>query len=145
MLNIVLFGPPGSGKGTQAKFLEEKYQTPQISTGDLFRFNLKNETELGALVKSYMDKGQLVPDEVTTNMLVDHLDNNPNAQGYIFDGYPRTTSQAEALDKILADKIKRNLENYCNLYEMEYILPSDSSFREDMNLWGKNDEKKRVV
>ena len=104
MLNIVLFGPPGSGKGTQAKFLEEKYQTPQISTGDLFRFNLKNETELGALVKSYMDKGQLVPDEVTTNMLVDHLENNPNPQGYIFDGYPRTTSQAEALDRILTDK-----------------------------------------
>ena len=94
MLNIVLFGPPGSGKGTQAKFLEEKYLTAQISTGDLFRYNLKNDTELGKLAKSYMDKGQLVPDEVTTNMLVDHLDNNPNENGYIFDGYPRTTAQA---------------------------------------------------
>lgn len=104
MLNIVLFGPPGSGKGTQAKFLEEKYSTPQISTGDLFRFNLKNETELGKLAQSYMGKGQLVPDEVTTNMLVDHLDNNPNEHGYIFDGYPRTTAQAQELDKILAEK-----------------------------------------
>ena len=104
MLNIVLFGPPGSGKGTQAKFLEEKYLTSQISTGDLFRYNLKNETDLGKLAQSYMDKGQLVPDEVTTNMLVDHLDNNPNENGYIFDGYPRTTAQAQELDKILADK-----------------------------------------
>lgn len=106
MLNIVLFGPPGSGKGTQAKFLEEKYSTPQISTGDLFRYNLKNETELGQLAKSYMDQGQLVPDEVTTNMLCDHLDNNPNEYGYIFDGYPRTTAQAEELDKILVEKYK---------------------------------------
>jgi len=104
MLNIVLFGPPGSGKGTQAKFLEEKYLTPQISTGDLFRYNLKNDTDLGKLAKSYMDHGQLVPDEVTTNMLCDHLDNNPNQFGYIFDGYPRTTAQAQELDRILAEK-----------------------------------------
>ena len=104
MLNIVLFGPPGSGKGTQAKFLEEKYLTSQISTGDLFRYNLKNDTELGKLAQSYMGKGQLVPDEVTTNMLVDHLENNPNENGYIFDGYPRTTAQAQELDKILAEK-----------------------------------------
>ena len=109
MLNIVLFGPPGSGKGTQAKFLEEKYSTSQISTGDLFRYNLKNETELGKLAQSYMDKGQLVPDEVTTNMLVDHLDNNPNENGYIFDGYPRTTAQAQELDKILADKYNQEV------------------------------------
>lgn len=104
MLNIVLFGPPGCGKGTQAQFLEEKYQTPQISTGDLFRFNLKHDTDLGKLARSYMDNGQLVPDEVTTNMLCDHLDNHPNPQGYIFDGYPRTTAQAVKLDEILADK-----------------------------------------
>ena len=109
MLNIVLFGPPGSGKGTQAKFLEEKYLTSQISTGDLFRYNLKNETDLGKLAQSYMDKGQLVPDEVTTNMLVDHLDNNPNDNGYIFDGYPRTTAQAQELDKILANKYNKEV------------------------------------
>ena len=109
MLNIVLFGPPGSGKGTQAKFLEEKYLTSQISTGDLFRYNLKNETDLGTLAQSYIDKGQLVPDEVTTNMLVDHLDNNPNVNGYIFDGYPRTTAQAQELDKILANKYNQEV------------------------------------
>ena len=104
MLNIVLFGPPGSGKGTQAKFLEQKYQTPQISTGDLFRFNLKNETDLGKKVRAYMDKGSLVPDEITTQMLSDELDKGKSPNGYIFDGYPRTTSQAVALDKILAEK-----------------------------------------
>lgn len=104
MLNIVLFGPPGSGKGTQAKFLEEKYQTPQISTGDLFRYNLKNDTDLGKQAREYMDKGSLVPDEITTNMLIDELDKGKGPKGYIFDGYPRTTSQAEALDKILEDK-----------------------------------------
>ncbi|MBQ0147480.1 MAG: adenylate kinase [Flavobacteriaceae bacterium] len=109
MLNIVLFGPPGCGKGTQAKFLEEKYSTPQISTGDLFRFNLKNETELGKLAQSYMDKGQLVPDEVTTNMLSDHLDKHPNDYGYIFDGYPRTTAQAQKLDEILAEKYNKEV------------------------------------
>ncbi len=106
MLNIVLFGPPGSGKGTQAKFLEEKYQTPQISTGDLFRYNLKNDTDLGKQAREYMDKGSLVPDEITTNMLIDELDKGKGPKGYIFDGYPRTTSQAEALDKILEDKFE---------------------------------------
>lgn len=104
MLNIVLFGPPGSGKGTQAQFIEEKYHTPQLSTGDMFRYNLKNETELGKLAKSYMDKGQLVPDEVTTDMLKSELDKRPDAVGFIFDGYPRTTKQAESLDKILKEK-----------------------------------------
>ena len=73
MINIVLFGPPGSGKGTQAKFLEEKFNLKQLSTGDMFRFNLKNQTELGKLAQSYMDQGHLVPDEVTTNMLRDEL------------------------------------------------------------------------
>ncbi|WP_395091064.1 adenylate kinase [Vaginella massiliensis] len=104
MLNIVLFGPPGSGKGTQAQFLEQKYQTPQISTGELFRYNLKNNTELGQQAREYMDKGSLVPDEITTKMLVQELDKGKGPNGYIFDGYPRTTSQAEALDVILAEK-----------------------------------------
>ena len=90
MINLVLFGPPGAGKGTQAEFLKEKYNLVHISTGDVFRFNIKNETELGVLAKSYIDKGQLVPDEVTINMLGSEVDKNPEAKGFIFDGFPRT-------------------------------------------------------
>lgn len=104
MTNIVLFGPPGAGKGTQAEFLKEKYNLVHISTGDVFRFNIKNETELGLLAKSYIDNGNLVPDEVTINMLESEVDNNPNAKGFIFDGFPRTESQAAALDAFLAKK-----------------------------------------
>ena len=104
MKNIVLFGPPGAGKGTQAEVLKEKYNLVHISTGDVFRFNIKNETELGVLAKSYIDKGQLVPDEVTINMLNAEVDKNPGANGFIFDGFPRTEAQAEALDKLLESK-----------------------------------------
>ena len=104
MINIVLFGKPGAGKGTQAEFLKEKYKLVHLSTGDIFRFNIKNQTELGALAKSYMDKGDLVPDEVTTKMLKDAVNSNEGAQGFLFDGYPRTISQAEALDKFLESK-----------------------------------------
>lgn len=104
MKNIVLFGPPGAGKGTQAEVLKEKYNLVHISTGDVFRFNIKNETELGVLAKSYIDKGQLVPDEVTINMLNAEVDKNPGANGFIFDGFPRTEAQAEALDKLLVSK-----------------------------------------
>jgi len=105
MLNIVLFGPPGAGKGTQAARLVEKYNLYHLSTGDVFRANIKNQTELGSLAKSYMDKGQLVPDEVTIGMLESEVEKNPQAQGFIFDGFPRTNVQAEALEKFL---IKRN-------------------------------------
>jgi adenylate kinase len=101
MLNIVLFGPPGAGKGTQSEKLIEQYQLKHLSTGDIFRANIKGETELGVLAKSYMNKGALVPDEVTINMLKAELDNNPDAKGFIFDGFPRTTPQAEALDALL--------------------------------------------
>lgn len=104
MTNIVLFGPPGAGKGTQAEHLKTKYNLVHISTGDVFRYNIKNETELGMLAKSYMDKGDLVPDEVTINMLEAEVDKNTEANGFIFDGFPRTTSQAEALDAFLAKK-----------------------------------------
>jgi adenylate kinase len=104
MINIVLFGKPGAGKGTQAEFLKEKYNLVHLSTGDIFRFNIKNQTELGMLAKSYMDKGDLVPDEVTTNMLRDAVNSNPDANGFLFDGYPRTISQAEALDAFLESK-----------------------------------------
>ncbi|NAS32313.1 adenylate kinase [Flavobacteriaceae bacterium R38] len=104
MINLVLFGKPGAGKGTQANFLKEKYQLVHISTGDVFRFNIKNETELGNLAKSYMDKGDLVPDEITINMLNAEVEKNPDANGFIFDGFPRTTKQAKALDDLLASK-----------------------------------------
>ncbi|WP_350287133.1 adenylate kinase [uncultured Croceitalea sp.] len=104
MINLVLFGKPGAGKGTQAGFLKEKYNLKHISTGDVFRFNIKNNTELGILAKSYMDKGDLVPDEVTINMLKDEVEKNPDAAGFIFDGFPRTTAQAKALDNFLDSK-----------------------------------------
>ncbi|WP_378186751.1 adenylate kinase [Aquimarina sp. W85] len=104
MINLVLFGPPGAGKGTQAEVLKEKYNLKHISTGDVFRYNIKNATDLGTLAKSYMDKGQLVPDEVTIKMLNAEVDKNPEAQGFIFDGFPRTEAQAEALATLLASK-----------------------------------------
>lgn len=101
MINIVLFGPPGAGKGTQSELLIKKYGFIHISTGDIFRGNIKNSTDLGILAKSFMDKGNLVPDEVTINMLKDAIQKNPSVKGYLFDGFPRTTAQAEALDSLL--------------------------------------------
>jgi adenylate kinase len=104
MINLVLFGKPGAGKGTQAQFLKEQYNLKHISTGDVFRFNIKNGTELGNLAKSYIDKGDLVPDAVTIKMLEDEVGKNPDADGFIFDGFPRTAAQAEALDNFLESK-----------------------------------------
>ncbi len=104
MINLVLFGSPGAGKGTQAKRLEEKYNLIHISTGDVFRHNIKNETELGKLAKSYIDQGQLVPDAVTIDLLKSEVEKNKDAKGFIFDGFPRTTAQAEALDDFLNSK-----------------------------------------
>ena len=101
MINLVLFGKPGAGKGTQASFLKEKYNLKHISTGDVFRYNIKNGTELGTLAKSYIDKGELVPDEVTIKMLQDEVEKNPDASGFIFDGFPRT------LDDFLVSKEMR--------------------------------------
>lgn len=104
MLNIVLFGPPGAGKGTQAVKLVEKYKLVHLSTGDIFRANIKGGTDLGKLAKSYMDKGDLVPDEVTIKMLESEVNKVSNSKGFIFDGFPRTTAQAQALDKFLTGK-----------------------------------------
>jgi len=104
MINIVLFGKPGAGKGTQAEFLKDKYNLVHLSTGDIFRFNIKNDTDLGKLAKTFMDKGDLVPDEVTIKMLQSEVDKNPQAAGFLFDGFPRTIAQAEALDAFLASK-----------------------------------------
>lgn len=104
MINLVLFGKPGAGKGTQAGVLKEKYNLKHISTGDVFRYNMKNGTELGKLAKSYIDRGDLVPDAVTIDMLKAEVEKNPQAAGFIFDGFPRTAAQAEALDNFLESK-----------------------------------------
>ena len=104
MTNLVLFGPPGAGKGTQANFLKEKYDLIHISTGDVFRHNIKNETALGMLAKSFMDKGELVPDQVTIDMLNKEVEKNAGANGFIFDGFPRTNAQAKALDELMDNK-----------------------------------------
>ncbi|MBK7936416.1 MAG: adenylate kinase [Lewinellaceae bacterium] len=102
MINLVLFGPPGSGKGTQANKLVEKFNLIHISTGDLFRYEMGNDTPLGREAKSYISKGELVPDEVTIGMLRNKVEAHPDARGFIFDGFPRTIRQAEALDALLA-------------------------------------------
>ena len=104
MINLVLFGPPGAGKGTQSERLVNRYELVHLSTGDIFRKNIKEATALGTLAKSYMDKGNLVPDEVTINMLKAELEAYPNAKGFIFDGVPRTSPQAAALDAMLSEK-----------------------------------------
>lgn len=99
-MNIILLGAPGAGKGTQATKIADKYGMPHISTGDIFRYNIKNETEIGLLAKSYIDKGQLVPDEVTCKIVENRLaENDCQEKGYLLDGFPRTIAQAEALDK----------------------------------------------
>lgn len=104
MINLILFGPPGSGKGTQATKLVEKYNLLHISTGDLFRYEMGNDTPLGKEAKSFISKGELVPDSITIGMLKNKVDANPDVTGYIFDGFPRTVNQAEALDELLKEK-----------------------------------------
>lgn len=104
MIHLILFGPPGSGKGTQAAKLVEHYGLTHISTGDLFRYEMENDTPLGQKAKAYMAKGQLVPDEVTIGMLRNKVNSVGKTRGFIFDGFPRTVAQAEALDAFLAEK-----------------------------------------
>jgi adenylate kinase len=104
MFNLILFGPPGSGKGTQSEKLIAKYGLKHLSTGDLLRSEIARQTPLGIEAKKIMDQGQLVPDEVVIGMISSALDNNPEAKGFLFDGFPRTAAQAEALDKLLAVK-----------------------------------------
>ena len=107
MINIVLFGKPGAGKGTQAAFLKSQYQLFHLSTGDLFRYHINSLTDLGMVAKSYMDKGDLVPDQITIDMLREAVNEKSDAKGFIFDGFPRTTAQAEALDTFLLNKSMR--------------------------------------
>ncbi len=104
MFNLILFGPPGSGKGTQSEKLIARYGLRHLSTGDLLRSEIAAQSPLGMAAKSIMDKGQLVPDEVVIEMINSALENNPQARGFLFDGFPRTTAQAEALDKLLSQK-----------------------------------------
>ena len=122
MINIVLFGTPGSGKGTQAQNLIEKFNLKQISTGDLFRYNMKNDTELGKLAKSYIDKGELVPDQVTTDMLTDEVRKPSDSKGFIFDGYPRTTNQTEQLEKIVKEVLNDEISICISLVVEDEIL-----------------------
>ena len=103
-MKIVMLGAPGAGKGTQAIKIADKYGIPHISTGDIFRANIKGGTELGMKAKSYMDKGELVPDEVTIGMLLNRISESDCVQGYVLDGFPRTIPQAESLTKALSDK-----------------------------------------
>jgi adenylate kinase len=104
MLNIVLFGPPGAGKGTQAEKITEKYSLVHLSTGDILRSELAGKTKLGLEAKRFMDKGELVPDKVVIGMIETKIDQNSGAKGFIFDGFPRTTGQAKALDRLLKKK-----------------------------------------
>lgn len=122
MINIVLFGPPGSGKGTQAQNLIEKFNLKQISTGDLFRYNIKNETDLGKLAKSFMDKGELVPDQVTIDMLIDEVKKPTDAAGFIFDGFPRTAFQTEALENIVKEVLSDDIDVCLSLVVEDEIL-----------------------
>lgn len=101
MLNVVLFGPPGAGKGTQSEILLQRYGLVHLSTGDIFRYNIKNATELGQQAKAFMDKGELVPDSLTISMLESEVVKHTDPKGFIFDGFPRTSAQAEALDRFL--------------------------------------------
>ena len=104
MINIVLFGKPGAGKGTQAEFLKDKYNLTHISTGDVFRYNIKNETPLGKEAQAFINNGELVPDSLTIKMLQDEVEKNSLSRGFLFDGFPRTIAQADALDAFLATK-----------------------------------------
>ena len=104
MLNIIIFGPPGCGKGTQSSLIINKYNLNHLSTGDVFRKNIKEKSRLGELAKKYMDHGKLVPDQVTIDMLNDEINNYKDSNGFIFDGFPRTIDQAKALDSLLSEK-----------------------------------------
>lgn len=114
MLNIVLFGPPGAGKGTQSQLLIDKYSLIHLSTGDILRGEIAQGTELGLKAKSIMDRGDLVPDQVVIGMIRSILEKNPNAKGFIFDGFPRTTAQAESLDQML-DELNTSISTMLSL------------------------------
>lgn len=132
-MKIIMLGAPGAGKGTQAKKIADKYQIPHISTGDIFRANIKNGTELGKKAKTYMDQGLLVPDELVVDLVVDRIKQPDCANGYIFDGFPRTIPQAEALDNALS-QINEKIDYAINVdVEDEYIVKRMSGRRACLN------------
>ena len=136
MLNVVLFGPPGAGKGTQSEFLVKYFKLIHLSTGNLFRNHLQKGTELGELIKGYINEGKLVPDQVVISMVEDQLNNNLDAKGFIFDGFPRTVSQAVSLDKMLkAHNLNINgmisLQVPINHLEKRLLQRGQTSGRED--------------
>src|SRR5512136_2365435 len=112
--NVILFGPPGAGKGTQAAKLKDFLAVPHISTGDMFRYHIKNNTDLGKTAKSYTDRGKLVPDEVTIAMVKERLSRDDIKAGFLLDGFPRSVPQAGALERILAD-LKTKLDHVVNI------------------------------
>lgn len=120
-MNLILMGLPGAGKGTQAERIIDAYGIPHISTGDMFRDAMKNETELGLLAKSYIDKGELVPDEVTNGIVKDRLSQDDTDKGFLLDGFPRTLAQAEELDKILED-LGKKIDNVLNIHVESEVL-----------------------
>ena len=120
-MNLILMGLPGAGKGTQAERIIDAYGIPHISTGDMFRDAMKNETELGLLAKSYIDKGELVPDEVTNGIVKDRLSQDDTDKGFLLDGFPRTLAQAEELDKILED-LGKKVDNVLNIHVESEVL-----------------------
>ena len=119
-MKIVMLGAPGAGKGTQAKRIAAKFSIPHISTGDIFRANIKNNTPLGAKAKSYMDKGELVPDELVIELIMDRFAQDDCVNGYVLDGFPRTIPQAEELDKALKS-VNDNLD-----YAIDVEVPDDN-------------------
>lgn len=133
-LNIVLFGPPGAGKGTQSTFLIDKFSLIHLSTGDLLRGEIAQKTELGLKAKTLMDAGKLVPDEVVIGMIENKLQSNPNAKGFIFDGFPRTTAQAEALDVLLA-------KNNSSITAMLALEVDDDELKKRLLERGKQSER----
>jgi adenylate kinase len=120
-LKVILLGPPGAGKGTQAARIAEKLQVTKAASGDLFRNNINNNTELGQLAKSYMDRGVLVPDDVTIKLIMDWVDGAEQASGFLLDGFPRTLGQAGALDRAMSDKGGLDLVLYINVPNAELI------------------------
>lgn len=139
---VLLMGPPGAGKGTQAKMLEERYSLPQVATGDLFRANLKGMTPLGQLAKSYMDKGELVPDEVTVDMVKDRLEQEDCQNGALLDGFPRSTAQAESLD-MLSEELKGSIKAVINI-----TVPEDELVRRLLaraKLQGRADDNEETI